>query len=224
MYSVISINNLLSKHHGIDRETAKSLLYYKGDGHSVINHFLRTGEFIKTEKIPTESVMNITIKNILSSMNLLRKRKVVYRGFIADEKDIINKEYLVDNGFMSTSTNIGKTAKFILRELSSKCCIFQISLSEDLMVFDFDDSEKEILVENGTKMINFQYQGTTVIDECEFGLFTCDLEKASDMEMKISLKNERKKLELEKQMEEILKNARLNFINDLDEEYSDLFE
>jgi hypothetical protein len=205
--------DLIHKHDVTDKE-AISLMFYKNSHYEVINHYLRTGIFVHTPEIPNEKELVKHINTIEDTMYHLKGPLEVFRGVPSDLKS-----EFPDLSFMSTTTDINKTINFVK---GLPCCIFKITISPEFKVFNFNDSEKEVLLEPRLKLINLsysgQYQGVNV--------FSCELARLTTSETKrILIENnakEKKKNNSKKRINEYKDSVKQKMMNDLDAELAAL--
>ena len=198
---------ILQKFPFLNREEAYSLMLYKGSYYEVINHYLRTGIFRKTDKIQDESTLNKIIVDIKKAMRPIGKRTTVYRGMPYRIENITKSgAQIFDLAFMSTSSAEEKTYEFTK---DNKCCVFYIHLTPDIQCIQFDDSEREILLENGLKLADFIYKG--ILDTEEDGpkyIFECKAYKTTAKERE-SILNESRAQELVRMKNQALYRERM---------------
>jgi hypothetical protein len=200
-------------HRGIPEENAESLMLYKGSYYESMNHYLRTKMFVGDEKISTLGELKQHITQVEDAMTPLKSDKIVYRGIPMNVNDIASPVYeYVDTGFMSTTTNVNKTYKFTY---GSECCIFQIRLPKGVRVFDFQDTESEVLVEPGMKLVHFIYDGIRSTPEGQRMFFTCDAVKMTPSEMERHRENAHRIQQDREHMKKTIVDYKAKHIQDL---------
>lgn len=79
--------------HRVSEKDADSLMFYKKSHYEVMNHYLRTGIFVKTGEIPTLELLKEHIDNIKRCMYPLRNDMIVYRGVPSDTAKTEDNEF-----------------------------------------------------------------------------------------------------------------------------------
>lgn len=116
---------------------------------------------------------------------------------------------------MSTTTDINKTIEFVK---GTTCCIFEIRLPRGLRHFNFNDSEREVLLEPGLKLVNLHYRGKYQ----GYSVFTSEVTKISPSNSrKIQKENYEKEMAIKEKKSFIntyRKDIEANLMKEIDEE------
>jgi hypothetical protein len=222
---MITKEELKKNHSYLTASEIDSLYKYKGSYYEIFNHYLTTGHIPKNDLTTNKGEIDKDIENILSAMkkhkkeHLGKKINKVFRGIGLDK---FSGKKLDQLSFMSTTTDIDKTVKFLGKNL---CCIFKITIDDDLLFFNFNDSEKEILFEPGISLI-IGHQFIYNADGKKIEIYDCAMKKMEESEIKIAkqlkYKQESKKISHEKKMK-AYKDTKTDLEKDM-EEMEELFD
>jgi hypothetical protein len=182
----ITEKDILQKFPQLNEKEAHSLHLYKGSYYEVINHYLRTGIFVKTEKITSEDELKTIIADIKRAMKPFGRATKVYRGMPYSLQRLEEPGAVIyDLAFMSTTMAEAKTYKFTK---SQECCVFEIRCDEAIQCIQFQDSEREVLLQNGLKLVDFIFVGRIDTAEGPKMFFKCRAQRTTPDERTSVLK------------------------------------
>jgi len=143
----------------LDTDQIKYLGLYKSSSFEQINHFLRTGVFIKDNHITTVEEMQKCVYEIDRAMIPVKKEMRVFRCFAYDLNKLLEDGHEVHNSsYTSTSLDIQKAA--IFHQDGKSNCLFDLTLPPSVRAYPFyKGNEQEILLERGWKISYIHYNG-----------------------------------------------------------------
>ena len=216
----ITKEEMVEKFNFLNDDEMESLLLYKNSMYEVFNFYVRYGIIPPNEYINDESVINSHIKNIISAMKKYKMYGVrlrdldinhVFRGI--GLPSFYPQIPFMQLALMSTTTDNSKTNKYLK---DNPCCIFSITVNEDLLYFNFDDSEKEVLFEPYIKLVNFNEIGRSS--------YHCEMEKMTLSEIattkQFNFESYSKQRDIEEELEVQLKKRRAQLIEEDDTDWS----